>query len=165
MAGFSFSIHGIATITKYLDEEHYLAGKHFAIVVTRPNEIMYGGASSVWELMIGTWLGANYGAGTAHIGVGDGSGGGRTLNDLTGGNKFRKAMDSGYPQHVDGFTAANAKCKFRSTFTGAQANFQWREWGIFNAPSGGRMLNHETQNNGKKKPGMVWVMEVEGTID
>lgn len=157
-----FGIHGIATITKYLDEEHYLAGKHFAIVTTRPNEIMYGGASAVWEMMLLTWGDAFFSA--PFIGVGDGSGGGRDLNDLTGGNKFRKNMTGGYPQHTDGFTEANTKARFRSLFTGSQANFQWREWGLFNLETDGRMLNHQVQNNGRKRAGMVWDMLTEFTI-
>lgn len=159
-----FSIHGRATITKYIDEDHYLAGKPFAVVRTRPNEIMYSGASAVWQMMTGTWTDSVFGS-TAAIGVGDGSGGGRTLTDLTGGNKKRKGMSGSYPEHHPDNDDLATRVKYRSLFTGGEANFQWREWGIFNQVAGGQILNHEVQNNGRKRSGMVWDMLVEVKID
>lgn len=164
MPTFTFSIHGRATVWKYVDEEHYLAGRPFAVVKTMPNEIMYSGASAVWQMMTGTWADLPFG-GTSAIGVGDGSGGGRTLTDLTGGNKKRKGMKPGYPEHHPDNDELSTRCKYRSLFLGGEANFTWREWGIFNSVAGGQILNHEVQNNGRKRSGMVWDMLVEVKID
>lgn len=157
-------IHGIATVTKYLNLSSYIDDSPFEIITGTKNELMYGGGSSIWEMMMARWTDSFYDSG-AHLGVGDGAGGGRTLNDLTGGNKFRKIQDGGYPQHVDGFAEINLHAKYRSTFTGAQANFIWREWGLFNRATGGRMLNHKVESFGRKRPGMIWQFLVEFIIE
>lgn len=157
-----FGIHGWATIWKYLSLEHYLAHDPFVVIQTRPNELMYGGASFTWGAILGFPPDVPFTS--PFIGVGDGTGGGKTLNDLTGGAKFRKGMTGGYPQWTDGFAEINTHAKFRSLFMGGEANFHWREWGLFDLASGGRMLNHQVQDNGRKKPGMVWDMLTEFTI-
>lgn len=59
-------------------------------------------------------------------------------------NKFRKAMDATYPQ-VSGQTLTA-----RSTFGASEANFAINEGGIFNASSGGTMLNRRVQYLGTK---------------
>lgn len=59
-------------------------------------------------------------------------------------NKFRKGMDATYPQ-VSGQTVT-----FRSTFGASEANFAINEGGIFNASSGGTMLNRRVQYLGTK---------------
>jgi len=68
-------------------------------------------------------------------------------------NKLRKAMDSTYP------TRATNELTFRSTFTTDEANWSWQEWAIFNAASGGTMLNRKVANLGTKASG-VWSLTV-----
>ena len=68
-------------------------------------------------------------------------------------NKLRKAMDSTYP------TRATNELTFRSTFTTDEANWSWQEWAIFNAASGGTMLNRKVTNLGTKASG-VWSLTV-----
>lgn len=103
--------------------------------------------------------GTPFNAANARIGVGNGStvfAVGQT--DLVGASKLRKGMDSGYPA----ITAP--KVTFKSTFNQSEANFAWNEWGIFNAASGGVMLNRVVESNGTKQSNQTWVLEVEITF-
>lgn len=96
----------------------------------------------------------------ARIGVGNGSNAfavGQT--DLQGASKFRKAMDSGYP------TITPPVITFKSTFAQSEANFPWNEWGIFNADTGGVMLNRVVESNGTKQSNQTWVLEVAITFE
>lgn len=73
-------------------------------------------------------------------------------------NKFRKGMDASYPT-----TEANI-LTFKSTYGPSEANFAWNEWGVFNAASGGTMLNRVVEYNGTKLSGQTWVFQVALTI-
>lgn len=95
----------------------------------------------------------------ARLGVGDGNASfavGQT--DLQGSNKLRKPMDIGYP------TISPPNVTFKSTFLPNEANFSWHEWGIFNATTGGVMLNRVVESNGTKQSNQTWVLEVEITF-
>ena len=95
----------------------------------------------------------------ARLGVGNGTTAfavGQT--DLQGSSKFRKAMDSGYP------SIAAPVVTFKSTFAQSEANFPWNEWGIFNAATGGVMLNRVVESNGTKQSNQTWVLEVTVTF-
>lgn len=103
--------------------------------------------------------GAFFDATNARIGVGNGDGAfavGQT--DLLGASRVRKAMDPGYPI-VDAPTVT-----FRSTFAPNEANFAWNEWGVFNAETGGVMLNRVVESNGTKQSNQTWVLEVDITF-
>lgn len=91
----------------------------------------------------------------ARIGVGNGATAFAVGQiDLQGTSKLRKGMDPGYP-------IVNAPVlTFKSTFAKSEANFAWNEWGIFNASSGGVMLNRVVESNGTKQSNQTWVMEV-----
>jgi hypothetical protein len=129
------------------------------------NLLTYGGASILWEAVIGSSITA-YSNANAHIGVGDGNGSVptpvATATDLTAPtNKVRQAMDSTYPQHTDGTsTSTNAQVTFRATFAAGTGTFAWNEWGVFNASSSGRMLNHKGQSMGTKGAGVSWTFTV-----
>lgn len=91
----------------------------------------------------------------ARLGVGNGSVVfAASQTDLQGTSKLRKAMDTGYP------TVAPPTVTFKSTFAPAEANFAWNEWGIFNAATGGVMLNRVVESNGTKQSNQTWVLEV-----
>lgn len=103
--------------------------------------------------------GTPFNATNARIGVGNGTTAfavGQT--DLQGASKLRKGMDSGYP------TITAPKVTFKSTFAQSEANFAWNEWGIFNAATGGVMLNRVVESNGTKQSNQTWVLEVEITF-
>lgn len=136
------------------------SGRLYEIVPCEGNLLMYGGASAVWERLIGTGVTA-YDAANAYIGVGDGQNTadpGQT--DLQGVFKARKGMDLGYPIHADDLVTTSTTVTFRSSFGEAEANFTWWEWGVFNAASGGRMLNRKVTSFGVKPVGTTWTITV-----
>lgn len=99
--------------------------------------------------------GTMFNSANARIGVGNGTAAFATSQtDLQGSSKLRKTMDSGYPM-VDGQTVT-----FKSTFAQSEANFAWNEWGVFNAATGGVMLNRVLESNGTKQSNQTWVLEV-----
>ena len=88
----------------------------------------------------------------AYIGVGDSTDAfDATETDLqASSNKVRKAMEASYPQR-DG-----AELTFRSLFGTSDANFDWEEWGVFNASTSGVMLNRKVENLGTKADTQSW---------
>lgn len=136
------------------------APEPFEVIEREGNLLTYGGASILWGLLIGEGL-TTFANANAHIGVGDGTAAaGATQTDLQGTNKTRKSMDSTYPQHTDGTGASsNAQVVFRATFGAGDANHGWKEWGVFNASSAGRMLNRKAEDLGTKASG-TWTLTI-----
>lgn len=97
----------------------------------------------------------------SHIGVGDSTTAfAATQTDLVAAtNKLRKVMDATYP------TQATNVLTFRSTFGTADANFAWNEWGVFNAATGGTMLNRKVEALGTKPNTQTWQFTVTLTLN
>jgi hypothetical protein len=96
----------------------------------------------------------------SHLGVGDSIAVfAATQTDLQGANKLRKAMEAAYPSR-----AVNV-LSFRSLFATTEANFAWNEWGVFNAASGGEMLNRKVETLGTKTSAQSWQLTVELTVE
>lgn len=74
-------------------------------------------------------------------------------------NKFRKVMDATYPQRTANVTI------YKSTFVGGEANFAWNEWGVFNDPAAGTMLDRVVEYNGTKLAGQTWYFQVTLTLN
>jgi hypothetical protein len=92
----------------------------------------------------------------AYIGVGDGTTAfAATQTDLQGTSTFRKGMDAGYPQRSGNVLT------FQATFGTTEANFSWQEWGVFNASTGGTMLNRFVQNLGTKTSSQTFRLTVQ----
>lgn len=118
------------------------------------------GAEVIADRLVGTGSAAFDNA-NAYIGVGDSTTAfTQTQSDLLGTNTHREEMDGGYPTHTTGTN----QITFRATFESADANFTWQEWGIFNASSGGTMLNRVVEDNGEKVSGHTWEFSVTITI-
>lgn len=102
-----------------------------------------------------------FNATNSHIGVGDSTAVfAATQTDLQAAtNKFRKVMDASYP------TTAGNVLTFRATFGTADANFAWQEWGVFNAATGGTMLNRKVESLGTKPNTQSWQFTVTLTIN
>lgn len=128
------------------------------------NLLMYGGASALWERLIGTGVTA-FDASNAYLGVGNSTtAAAATQTDLQGASKTRKAMDSTYPSHTDGTgTSAAAQIVYRSTFDSSSGNHAWQEFGLFNASTAGRMLNRKVEDHGTKATD-TWVLSLTLTI-
>lgn len=103
----------------------------------------------------------HFDAANARIGVGDSiTAFAASQVDLQAAtNKVRIGMDANYP------TTNGNVLKFRATYGGAVANFAWNEWGVFNAASGGVMLNRVVEYNGTKLSGQTWIFEVTLTVN
>ena len=105
-------------------------------------------------------LGIPFNNANAYLGVGNGTRAfAATQTNLQGAEIFRKPMDAGYP------TVAAPTVTFKSTFAPSEANFAWSEWGIFNAATGGVMLNRVVESNGTKQGNQTWVLEVDITFE
>lgn len=96
----------------------------------------------------------------AHIGVGDSTTAfAQAQTDLVAStNKFRKAMEASYPQ------LSTNVLTFRSVYSTAQANFDWKEFGIFNASSSGTMLCRKVEDLGTKADTQSWQFTVDVTV-
>ncbi|MEV1168600.1 hypothetical protein [Nonomuraea sp. NPDC049784] len=149
-------------LEKFYGDDTGPATKPFEVIEHEGNMLMYGGVSSLWHRLIGGTTVTAFDAANARIGVGDGTAAADALQtDLQGTNKLRKAMDATYPQHADGVVASASTVTFRATFSTAEANFTWNEWGIFNAATGGRMLNRKVEALGAKTSAASWVFTVQ----
>jgi hypothetical protein len=132
------------------------------------NLLVIGGASIQWQTLIGngtTTAGqalTYFNNANAHIGVGANSGtaAADTQTDLLT-TPTRKAMDATYPLHTDTTgTVGSKSITFRSTFATGDANIAWNEWGVFNASTGGRMLNRKVESLGTKTSAATWVLTI-----
>lgn len=134
----------------------------YEVIDSDGNLLVFGGASALWERLIGTGVTA-FDNTNAFLGVGDSStAAANTQTDLQAStNKLRKAMDATYPQHTDGTgSSGNASITFKSTFASSDANFAWAEWALFNASTSGRMLNRKAESHGTKASGDTWALTV-----
>jgi hypothetical protein len=146
----------------------------YEVIEREGNLLMYGGASCLWQALIGNGTTTADQALTyfsnarAAIGVGDSNTAAvATHTNLQAAtNKLRKAMDATYPQHTDATTSGAASIVFRSTFATGDANFAWQEWGVFNSTTDatGRMLNRKVESLGTKTSSATWQFTVTLTL-
>lgn len=150
------------------DAEIAAAGETpYDVIEREGNLLMYGGASNLWQCLIGNGTGTAgqtltfFNNGNAYIGVGDSTtAAAATQTDLQAAtNKDRQPMEATYPQHTDGTTSGSADIVFRSVWGTSEGNFAWQEWGIFNGSTGGRMLNRKVESLGTKTTG-TWTLTV-----
>lgn len=99
-------------------------------------------------------------AANARIGVGDSTTAfAASQTDLQAAtNRLRKAMNSTYPQRSTNVLT------FQATFLEAEAVYTWNEWAIFNAGSGGTMLNRRVEALGTKPNTEQWRLTCTLTI-
>ena len=142
--------------------------KPYEVIEGEGNLLMYGGASCIWETLIGNGTstgGASltyFNNANSYLGVGDSTTAeAATQTDLQAStNKLRKQVDATYPQHTDGVVSGAATVTFKSTFGTSDANFAWQEWGTFNGSSGGRMLNRKVTSLGTKTSAASWAFTI-----
>jgi hypothetical protein len=95
----------------------------------------------------------------SYIGVGSGSTAAAVTDTALQTQLMRKAMDGGYP------TIAGNVLTFRATFATTDANGAWNEWGVFNASTGGTMLNRKVEALGTKPSTQSWQFTVTLTVN
>lgn len=150
------------------------ADRRVEVIERQGNLLMYGGASCLWQCLLGNGTGTAgqaltyFNNGNAAIGVGDSTtSAAATQTDLQAAtNKLRKAMDASYPSHTDGTGSGAATITFRATFGSSDANFAWQEWIVANSPTAatGRALNRKVESLGTKASGTTWVFTVTLTL-
>lgn len=144
-----------------------LAGDPYEEIVVDGNLLTIGGASALWERLMGASGVAAFDNPNSNLGVGDSNAAAAdTQTDLqAGANKLRKVMDATYPQHTDSTGTAGSKTiTYRATFLAGDANFAWQEWGLFNAAVGGRMLNRRVESLGTKTSSATWQLTITITL-
>lgn len=130
------------------------------------NLLTYGGASLIWEALIGATFGTDprqfLNTTNAYIGVGTGvtaaAAGDTTLQTET----TRKQCTA--VTHTDATTSGGASCAFVTTFGTSDANVHWQEWGILNKATVGRLLNHKVEDLGTKTSAASWQFTVTLTL-
>ena len=81
-------------------------------------------------------------------------------------NRYVLGVDATYPTHTTGAAAStSSKILFKATYSSAQGNFAWAEWGVGNKVSQakaypGRLLNRKVQALGTKTSAGVWALTV-----
>jgi hypothetical protein len=126
--------------------------------------LMYGGAGAIFSRLVGGVVIDPFDASNSYIGIGDdNTAEAATQTDLQAAvNKHYQLVDS--VQHTDGTDAAAATITFTATFGANDGNFAWNEWGVFNAATGGRMLNRKVESLGTKSVGTTWTLSVTITL-
>lgn len=149
-------------------------GRHLETRHADGNLLVYGGASALWARFIGGTTPAAFNSANAHLGVGNGAAASTPeMTDLQGTSTVRQPMTAGFPQHTDGTDQSADEIRYQAEFPDGVAEFDWRELGLFNASSGGTMLNRRAVNFGVKPADQVWTLTLylrlygneEGRID
>ncbi len=121
------------------------ADAHRSRDVFHGNLLTIGGASALWERLIGTSVTA-FDTSNAYLGVGDSTtAAAQSQTDLQAAtNKTRKTATASHTDSTSNTAALTIT--FVATFGTADANHRWREWGTFNASTAGRMLNRKVED-------------------
>jgi hypothetical protein len=147
------------TITKYANDADYAAGRAFEVCPLPGNILVNAGIQLMIDSLIGGTVTAFSNA-NAYLGVGDSSTAeSASQTDLQAAtNKTRKPMSATYPSR------SNQTVTFRAAFGSADANHNWNEFAVFNASSGGTMLNRKVSSQGTKASGQTWTLDLAITI-
>lgn len=154
------------------DLANLFAPAPYATLTIPGNLLTYGGASCLWQYALGN--GTSTAAQTltflsnarACLGTGDSStAASATQTDLqASSNKARVAMDATFPAHTDATSSGAASIVFQSTFGTGAGNYAWNELALFNASTGGRMINRKVIAGGTKTSADTWVLTLTITL-
>jgi hypothetical protein len=156
--------HVLTTVEKYWEDLEGLSDQERSLLTpyetrhVEGNLLVTAGITAMLTLLIGGG-GTAFNNANTYLGVGDSTTaaaiGQTDLQAAT--NKLRKAMDATFPSVATNVLTAKA------TFATGDANWAWQEWALFNASSGGTMLNRKVESLGTKASGS-WVLTVTVTI-
>lgn len=136
------------------------------VVVGTPNALTIGGGSAVIELLTGQTF-THYGSANAYLSVGDSTTAfANTQTDLQAAtNKTRKTATA---SHTDSTSSSGSlTATWVATYATTDANHRWREWGIFNASTSGRMLSRKVEDldgGSAKTSAQAWQLTVTWTL-
>ena len=158
----SFRINVTAEVRKYACDSDADLDLPYEVLVDEGNMLLYGGASALWHFMTDSTPSLTiFDNSNAYLGVGDSSTATTAgMTDLQGSSKLRTAMSATYPLHTDATTSGGASCQFKCSVAAGSGTFDWNEWGLFNASTGGRMFNRKVKAFGTKGAGDTWTLTV-----
>ena len=142
---------GVFLLEKFEDDRAVAARRPYYTSKPFRNIFVNTGLAEVWKLVTAQ-AGTAFSNANANLGVGNSAAApavGQT--DLQGASKFRAVMNVGYP-----LAPANGVEVWQSDYTGAQANFAWEEFAVFNAAAAGTMMNRSISSQGTKTAGQTW---------
>jgi hypothetical protein len=148
------------TIEKFENDEAVKKGISYEKKVIEGNILVNAGINAMLSALAGDG-GTAFNNANAYLGVGDST----TAEDATQTdlqattNKLRKGMNATYPTY-----GTSQKITFQADFGSSEANFAWNEMAVFNASTGGTMLNRKVENEGTKTAGQTWRLSLEITI-
>lgn len=144
----------------------------YEVLNKKGNLLMYKGASSMWEYMLGNGT-TSAGSALAYfnnsnsrivVGTSTISVSGLQTNLQSGTATYSRAigtMEATYPQHLNVNDAAAGTVTFKSIYGPGVAEFDWNEWGIFNGTAAtSTMLNRKQEYLGIKQGGETWTLLV-----
>jgi hypothetical protein len=127
----------------------------YEVVVGDYNALVDAGINAMLLLLVGGG-GTAFNSANAYIGVGAATTAWAASQTNLITTPTRKAMKSAaYPE------TGSKKMTFASDFLTAEANIAWNEWAIFNAASGGTMLNRKVETGLGTKSSGTWTISVE----
>jgi hypothetical protein len=141
----------------WMIERYDEQGNLFNTSTFEKNGLANAGIDELLSLGMGTGA-VKFDNANAYIGVGDDNTAfAAEQTDLQAvTNKLRKGMEATYPTY-----GSSQKATFKSSFGGAEANWHWQEFAVFNASTGGVMLNRKVSDQGTKTSGQTWVVTLE----
>jgi len=147
-------------IKKFANDEAFKKGIAFEEKEIEGNILVNTGINAALTLLAGGG-GTAFDNTNAYLGVGDSTtAAAATQTDLQAStNKLRKGMNSGYPTY-----GTNQKIIFQADFGSSDANFDWQEFGTFNASTAGTMLDRKISDQGTKASGQTWQLSLEITL-
>lgn len=124
------------------------------------NLLLNAGINTMLSLLAGG-AGTAYNNANARIGVGDSATAAAASQTAlqAATNKLLVAMDASYPTY-----GSSQQIVFRSTFTGAQANYAWAEFVVDNGGTALVALNRLVSAQGTKTSGQTWQVTLTITI-
>jgi len=147
------------TIRKFEDEEAHKNDKPYEVRQDEGNVGLNEGIQELWDLACGLGTPTPYDSTNAETGVGDSTvAEDPTQTDLQGVNKTYKGMDTGYP------VRSAQTISFRSTYGGAEANYDWNEFIVRNGATALKDLIRKVSAQGTKVSGQTWELTIDITM-
>lgn len=184
-------------INKYKTESDYSKGIIDSTEYHKGNLITSNGLKALWRCITGLatnqvtggtggWF--DFSQSNLFVGVGDNGGSSATIPASVNDVKLNATTNVAYSNidqthgivYLDTEDLAGPQISIQATFMGANANFSWNEWGVFNGDPSNKgdrtlpvstssvpgidyniiMLNHKCESMGTKPLGAVWVCDM-----
>ena len=147
-------------IDKYANDADFAAKKKYESVEIDGNVLCNEGINELLTILGSASSGTKYDNTNAHLIVGTGDTAETAADtEVSFTNGVKKAMENGFPTY-----GINQKITFSSSYGGSDANQAWKEFGVLNASSSGKLLNRKVSDQGTKTSGQTWVLTLEITL-